>query len=144
MNVRHRATAILVNNGKVLMLHRIKPGHEYFVFPGGGIEQDETNEEALKREVKEELDLTVNSCKPLFSIENIDVPDWATIHVGQKQSHHYFLVDSYSGIPKLSGPEKERSNEKNEYHIVWMGKSDLEKTENIFPREGALRVLKVL
>ncbi|MBU6427298.1 NUDIX domain-containing protein [Patescibacteria group bacterium] len=144
MNIRHRATAVILKGRKVLMFHRIKPGHDYFVFPGGGIEPGETAEEAMKREIKEELDLDVKASKQLFSIENMDVPDWATIHTGQKQTHHYFLVEDFSGIPKLSGPEKERANDKNEYHIVWMDRSGLEKTENIFPKEGAQKLLNII
>ena len=141
MNIRHRATAIIMKDGKVLLFHRIKPGHDYFVFPGGGIESGESAEEAMKREIKEELDLEVRVSRPLFMIENIDVPDWATIHPDQKQTHHYFLVENYSGVPKLSGPEKERANEQNEYHIVWMDQRELENTENIFPREGVMKLL---
>src|SRR3989338_9475187 len=42
---RVRAVAIVVNNKKVLLIHRISYGKEYFVFPGGGVENGETIEQ---------------------------------------------------------------------------------------------------
>ena len=42
--MRNRAGGILIENGKVLLIHRIKDNDEYYVFPGGGIETNETIE----------------------------------------------------------------------------------------------------
>lgn len=50
---RIRAVAIIVNDGKVLLMHRINNGKEYHVFPGGGVENSETVEQAVLREVQE-------------------------------------------------------------------------------------------
>ena len=141
---RVRATAIIKKDKKVLLFHRIKNGHDYFVFPGGGVEEGETVEDALKREVNEELMLEVKDFKPLFVIEDLDIPIWATIHYGQKQDHHYFLIERYTGVPELSGPEKEQMNEQNQYHIVWIDFEDLKNKKNIFPGEGVLNLLSVL
>ena len=52
-------SAIIVNDSKVLLMHRKKEGREYWVFPGGGVEKDETSEQAAKREVLEETSLKV-------------------------------------------------------------------------------------
>ena len=49
---RIRAVAIIVNNEKVLLMHRINNGKEYHVFPGGGVENGETVEQAVLREVQ--------------------------------------------------------------------------------------------
>lgn len=48
---RIRAVAIIVNDAKVLLIHRISHGKEYHVFPGGGVENGETVERAVLREV---------------------------------------------------------------------------------------------
>jgi ADP-ribose pyrophosphatase YjhB (NUDIX family) len=42
--IRKRATAIIIENGKILLIKRIKSGMEYFVVPGGGVEEGETLE----------------------------------------------------------------------------------------------------
>ena len=49
---RPSARAIIERDGKVLVMHSRK--YDYFKFPGGGIEQGETPEQALVREVREE------------------------------------------------------------------------------------------
>ena len=55
-----RVRAIIIEDGKVLLMHRIKNGLEYWAFPGGAIEEiDKTPREALKRECLEELGVDV-------------------------------------------------------------------------------------
>jgi|SRR5579885_3042049 len=51
-HVRRAARGILVKDGKIALLHVTK--RNYHKLPGGGIENNETNEEAFKREVLEE------------------------------------------------------------------------------------------
>lgn len=142
-NIRHRATGIIKKNGKALLFHRIKHGHDYFMFPGGGVEDGETIEQALERELSEELELEIKKYRPLFVVENIEVPKWATIHHDQLQNHHYFLIEDYIGVPNLGGPEKAAMNEQDQYHIVWLGQDELEDKVNIVPREGTLKLLDI-
>ncbi len=55
-----RVRAIIIEDGKVLLMHRIKNGLEYWAFPGGAIDgTDKDPEDALKRECKEELGVEV-------------------------------------------------------------------------------------
>ena len=42
-----RAVGIIIKNNKVLLIHRIKDGGEYYVFPGGAIEEGESSKEAV-------------------------------------------------------------------------------------------------
>ena len=58
---RNTARGIIFFENKVVMMHRIKKGREYYVIPGGGIEPGEESIEALKREIKEELSIKVES-----------------------------------------------------------------------------------
>ncbi|MRB25020.1 NUDIX domain-containing protein, partial [Bacillus thuringiensis] len=53
--IRNRGAAIIVLEGKIALIKRIREEERYYVFPGGGIEEGETPEEATKREVYEEL-----------------------------------------------------------------------------------------
>lgn len=59
----HVAAAVLVCRDRILCLQRGACAHDYisfrFEFPGGKIEPGETTEEALMRELSEELDLSV-------------------------------------------------------------------------------------
>lgn len=68
--------AIMIDNGKVFATQRgygeFKDGWE---FPGGKIDAGETPEEALVREIKEELD-TVVEVKELLDTVEYDYPNF--------------------------------------------------------------------
>ena len=62
MNVRVRG--IVIHDNKVLLIKRVRfDGNKenlYYVFPGGGLEEDEILEQGVKREVLEELGINVD------------------------------------------------------------------------------------
>jgi ADP-ribose pyrophosphatase YjhB (NUDIX family) len=62
---------------RVLLCRQEKPGKEYWLLPGGGVEAGETLEEALHRELGEELGLwdTLQVEGPIAVAESI-APDW--------------------------------------------------------------------
>lgn len=53
--------AAMLKNGKVLIAQRERGSHMEFLweFPGGKLEPDETPEECIIREIKEELDMDI-------------------------------------------------------------------------------------
>ena len=55
--VRNSARSIILRGGKVAMIFSLK--QDYYKFPGGGIEADETPVEAMIRETREEAGLVV-------------------------------------------------------------------------------------
>lgn len=57
--MRNRSGAIVEIDGKIALIKRVRNNDEYYVFPGGGIEEGETPEEAAIREVKEELGIDI-------------------------------------------------------------------------------------
>lgn len=138
MRTNNRAVGIIIQNEEILLMHRIKDSQEYFVFPGGGVESEETIDEALVREMKEELSLKVKSSSFLFKISTQKNPS----EVGR--TFHFYLIDGYEGIPQLAGPEKEKMCEDNQYYLEWMKISDLENTPDLFPEDAKLKLLDVL
>lgn len=62
-----RAVAVLVKDDKVLLIHRTRDGKEFWVFPGGGVEEDEKIEEAVVREVEEEASIKCKIVKLLYT-----------------------------------------------------------------------------
>ncbi|OGF64204.1 hypothetical protein A2661_00470 [Candidatus Giovannonibacteria bacterium RIFCSPHIGHO2_01_FULL_45_24] len=61
-NPKPTATAIFIKNGRLLVLKRnIPPFQNKWDFMGGYIEKNETPEEALRREIKEELNIDAES-----------------------------------------------------------------------------------
>ena len=56
-STRPSVRAIIFRDGKLALVHNGK--FDYYMFPGGGIEEGESHEEAMIREVKEESGLVV-------------------------------------------------------------------------------------
>ncbi|MEF3077251.1 Nudix family hydrolase [Methylobacter sp. Wu1] len=77
--------------GQILISLRDRSLHQggLWEFPGGKIEPFETAEQALSRELKEELDINVEVASPLITIEH-QYPDLAV-------QLHVFLVEQFSG-----------------------------------------------
>ena len=113
-----RVVGIIIRGRKILLMRRIRNGREYFVFPGGGIEGNESLENGVIREIKEEFNLDVKINKFLFQIEN------------RGRQEFYFLIKEFSGVPKISGNEKKRMNESNQYYPVWKELEDISNLTN--------------
>ena len=72
------------NDGKYLMLHRVKKHNDInegkWIGVGGHAEGQESPEECLLREVKEETGMEVNKAEYLFSLPNIYVYSGFPVH----------------------------------------------------------------
>ncbi len=58
MEPRIRVAALLRWHERVLLCRQEKPGKEYWLLPGGGVEGGESLEAALRRELEEELGIS--------------------------------------------------------------------------------------
>jgi 8-oxo-dGTP pyrophosphatase MutT (NUDIX family) len=54
-----RARVVIVVDGSVALIRRVRDGRTYHLFPGGRVEAGETAEQAAVREAHEELGVTV-------------------------------------------------------------------------------------
>ena len=66
----HKIGAAIVNEGKLLVVRKKSAG-DIFIIPGGKPEGAETHEETLRRELDEELGVTVRSSAYIDSFEDI-------------------------------------------------------------------------
>lgn len=78
------SAGILINHGQVLCLQRGPGKHDYisykYEFPGGKIESEESPTEALKRELMEEMNVTLNDGDmEFFMTVNHQYPDFHII-----------------------------------------------------------------
>ena len=54
-----RARVVIVENGAVALIERVRDGRTYYLFPGGGVDEGETPEAAAVLEAREELGVDV-------------------------------------------------------------------------------------
>jgi len=108
---------LIIKKNQILLVHRIKDNKEYYVLPGGSIEDDETPKEAALREAKEETNLDVEIKELLWKFEE----------EYNKNYGYYFLVKNFKGNLKLGGPEAEKQSDKNQYILTWMPLSKIAK-----------------
>jgi len=133
--MRTRAGIVLIEDNKVALIERHRAGLEYYVFPGGGVEDGETHEQGAIREAREELGIEVAIQQKV-----------ATIHFDQS-TQHYFLARKVSGeFGTGTGEEFTDSNpfdpEEGIYIPIWMPINALTQQDKVFPVEVAKLVLK--
>lgn len=76
MKTVHVAAAVILRDGRVFATQRGYGAYkDYWEFPGGKIEPGETAEEALAREIREELDTEIAVEAPFDRVE-YDYPDF--------------------------------------------------------------------
>jgi 8-oxo-dGTP pyrophosphatase MutT (NUDIX family) len=136
--MRTRAGIVLIQEEKVALIERHRAGLNYFVFPGGGVDEGETPEQAAVREAMEELGVEVAIRQKV-----------AEIQIGQKSNQVYFLVDQVGGKFGTGSGEEYTDADPNDpgegvYIPVWMPIDELPLHEKIYPVELAELVVKSL
>ncbi|MDD1369121.1 NUDIX domain-containing protein [Bacillus sp. MHSD_36] len=115
--IRNRGAAIIVQEGKIALIKRIREGETYYVFPGGGIEEGETPEEAAKRE----------------AYVHIEVEHLIT-KVEYKGTEYYFNADIIGGVFGSGKAAEFELKDRGIYLPLWLPIHELKKV-NIKPYE---------
>ena len=82
---RKRSRAIIIKDEKMISMYREFEDRIFYVFPGGGMEGNETEEECVIREVYEEFGINVNPIKKVYVYET------------EKSIEYFYLCDWISG-----------------------------------------------
>lgn len=134
--MKTRVRAIIVDDKSILLTHRLKEGKEYYVFPGGGVEQGEDEEVALKREVEEELGVTVKIGER-FALIPLNIE-------GKEPQEEIFYLCTITGgkLGTGNGPEfKPDTSYKGTYTIEWIILENLEKL-TVLPEQVKQKILE--
>ena len=109
---------IFVNQSKVLLGKRPlnRPWHGWWEFPGGKVDNQETFENALKREIKEELAINIRIIHHIASKKHKD--DKIDVNV------HYYLCESLNEKITLSEHEDMKWLQKNNLNKFKMAPGD--------------------
>lgn len=92
------ARAVVVHGGAVLLVQDLAAG--YWFFPGGHVEDGETPEQALVRELREELDVGARIDADLGRLEN----RWTRDGVEYHETNYVFAVRIDAADPVSQEP----------------------------------------
>ena len=113
--------AIIIENNKLLVFFRrkLKDGKyiTYYAIPGGHVEDDETYEETVIRELKEEMNLDIEIISYLGELE------------AYNQIEYYYHAKIVGGMLQFGGEELERNNDDNYYEIRWLDTNEIENSD---------------
>jgi mutator protein MutT len=134
--MRVRAGIVLIQNNQVALIERHRAGLEYYVFPGGGVDEGETPEHAAIREAMEELGIEVRIKQKI-----------AEIQLGHKSRQIYFLVEQTGGEFGTGAGEEYTDADPDDpdegiYIPIWMPIVELPRHQNVHPAEVARLVVK--
>ena len=115
------AVGVIIRQDRMLIIQRsdkvVAPGA--YCFPGGAIEQGESEEEALVREIREELGVTVRPIRRLWRnttpwkvdlswwLADLDVGETLAPNAAEVASFQWVTLDEMARLPDLLGSNRQ-------------------------------------
>ena len=141
MNIRPIVICVFSFNGRVLIAEGYDPTkRQIFYRPlGGGIEFGELSQDALVREIREELDTAVTNLHYLATLENIFTFDGRPGHEIVQVYDGQFVDESLYHCPVIKGREENGQR----FTAFWKSLSDFmgKKAPPLYPN-GLLELLR--
>jgi 8-oxo-dGTP diphosphatase len=136
--MRIRAGIVLIEDNRVALIERHRAGLHYFVFPGGGVNEGESPEQAALRETLEELGIEVAIKQKV-----------AEIQFGRKSRQVYFLVEQTRGEFGTGIGEEYTDSDPNDpeegiYIPIWIPINERLLHEKVYPATVARLVVKAV
>lgn len=129
---RIRAAGIVIRDDSLLVMFRRKNGREYYTFPGGTLENGESPQEAVVREIEEETTMTVEVGELLYELHR----------TGTLPKEYFYRCTYKNGTPALrsdSIEQKINDEANNFFEPKWVQLSEI-KNIPLLPAEIAERL----
>ena len=111
---RTRVRAIIFHNEQIVSMYRELNDRSFYTFPGGGMEQNETEEQCVKREVFEEFGIIIKPIKKVYVYEN------------QISIEHFYICQWQSGeFATGNGEEYQQGQTNGVYKPTTLNITDL-------------------
>ncbi|HWS48682.1 MAG TPA: NUDIX domain-containing protein [Candidatus Methanoperedens sp.] len=132
-DIRARVSVLVVNQktNKFVLIFRHKNNQDYYSVPGGGIEKGESPEDAVGREIFEELGCRLKKIQKVSEVKTDTRLDF----------NYIATTDDY--LLLVTGPEKDRlDSPDNLFRPEWHNQSSFRTDISIFP-ESARELLDI-
>lgn len=141
-DIDYTASVFILRDEEVLFMKHKKLGK--WIQPGGHIEEDETPDQAAKREAKEEtgynITFTDGNQPDSFSKEE-DLPTPFNVNIHRIEENHLHCDFMYKASPK-SKTEATHSHEHS--GLKWLSKKQIKKDKYNIPENVERRAVKLL
>lgn len=132
MSKRVSCRAIVISDNKLVVMKREREGRLYYTFPGGGKEENETNDECVVRECNEEFGIVVKPQKHVYIYEN------------SKTIQYFYVCDWVSGkLGSGEGEEFQEDRNRGTYEPMLIPLEDIEKLPLMPPEVASALVQDV-
>lgn len=118
--IRNSAKALIIKDGKMAAIKVRDAGEEWFIMPGGGQESEETLQEAVVREVLEEIGINVTCKELLFVVEGVH----------GERFHRVDLIFNCEFVSEIS--HAVLKNDTNQVGVEWLDISSLN-SQQLYP-----------
>lgn len=120
--MRRRSTALVVRNGRILLVKMRSFEREFYALPGGGIEDGESAGEAAVRELKEEC-----------GVDGRVVKELNTIHRRNGDIEYCFLIELEDGQKiSLGGDPEYSEDEQILKEVCWKRLDEISEKDRAF------------
>lgn len=116
MQQRISAGVLVEQDGRLLMVRHVKPGeYDLWVAPGGGVQGEETLEQAARREAREETGLEVEPLRMVY------VEEFMNPHT--RHCKFWYLARPVGGTLSVDAPE---ARSELIVEAAWLSLADME------------------
>jgi ADP-ribose pyrophosphatase YjhB (NUDIX family) len=109
--------AIIIENGSILVMRRVKRGSEYYTLVGGRVNEGETVAQGLQREVREETGMEVTSAEYVYYEEHAEPYNEQFIFVCKVAPHQDIALQEASEEALMN---KSQMIETNTHEPLWV------------------------
>jgi len=118
-----RISGVLVADGEIMLIRRVRDGERYFTLPGGHLENGDSHTDTLVREFAEETEHKVEVGRLLYRVE---VRGRETARLPAKEYIYMCTLACEKTMPRLcEGPERAYGGVRNLFEPRWVTVSEL-------------------